>query len=394
MQGESVVVRARVDDSEREIPAHYLLDRRAMQAAFLGADPSRAPDGRALAAAIERLDEVTREWLRGRVARENVSIEDGWVVVEAPADAWRRTLVEERLDLAVILANALAAPRARLVDALVESATEDPRPAVRVRSIETLRRDHARHPRADGAFQRGRIDADASVRLAASLALGAGAVDDLERFVLDAELPSDLRRRAFHEMLGLAREERSALLVVRLIDEARDDLLRRRAITAAGARRMREAVPALILRVGREDDVTAALAAEALERIEDPAAEAALVECLDRPVSRASGAAVKALHRIGTAASVEPLLLFAARAGVSAALSEAARAAVLAIQSRLKGAEQGQLSVAASPEPSGRLSLPAGSDGALTLPDDAPPIAPEVSTRDADDGRPQRRRTQ
>ena len=80
-------------------------------------------------------------------------------------------------------------------------------------------------------------------------------------------------------------------------------------------------------------------------------------------------AAIRALGTVGTAASVEPLLAFLEGRRLDAETRQGIRDAVGAIQSRLAGAEAGQLSLAAASPGSGWLSVaaPGAGQGDLSL---------------------------
>jgi hypothetical protein len=81
-------------------------------------------------------------------------------------------------------------------------------------------------------------------------------------------------------------------------------------------------------------------------------------------------AAVRALGLVGSVKSVAPLLALLEARGLDADARQAIRGAIGAIQSRLVGAEAGQLTVASAESESGRLSLAGSEAGALTLTDD------------------------
>jgi len=68
-------------------------------------------------------------------------------------------------------------------------------------------------------------------------------------------------------------------------------------------------------------------------------------------------AAIRALGIVGSAASVEPLLAFLTSRRLDADTRHGVGAAVRAIQSRLAGAEAGQLSLAAPSPGTGWLSV-------------------------------------
>ena len=80
-------------------------------------------------------------------------------------------------------------------------------------------------------------------------------------------------------------------------------------------------------------------------------------------------AAVRALGTVGSAASVEPLLAFLGSRRLDAETRQGIHDAVGAIQSRLAGAEAGQLSLAETSPGSGWLSVaaPGAGRGQLSL---------------------------
>jgi HEAT repeat protein len=92
---------------------------------------------------------------------------------------------------------------------------------------------------------------------------------------------------------------------------------------------------------------------------------------LEQADKRVRMAAAEALGQVGTTAAVEPLLALTGGI-VPGPLKRAAREAVRRIQARVVGAEHGQLSVVAPPEPEGAVSLAEErrEDGAVSLSDE------------------------
>jgi HEAT repeat protein len=107
----------------------------------------------------------------------------------------------------------------------------------------------------------------------------------------------------------------------------------------------------------RADPRTAAAAAEALEAIGDPKAEPRLLDAVRHEAAELRIAAARALGVVGTVNAVEPLLHELDTKRLDGESRRALREAVSAIQSRLAGAEAGQLSLAATTAEAGRLSL-------------------------------------
>jgi hypothetical protein len=120
-------------------------------------------------------------------------------------------------------------------------------------------------------------------------------------------------------------------------------------------------------------------AAEELGATGLPEAEGPLVRALGSPAPEVRVAAARALGRAGTAASVSALRE-AAEANPDGGLRRAVRQAVAEIQSRIGGAEPGQLSLATGEAESGRLSIAEErSSGRLSLSgEEGPAGAPAV----------------
>jgi HEAT repeat protein len=108
----------------------------------------------------------------------------------------------------------------------------------------------------------------------------------------------------------------------------------------------------------------AVAAARALGASSDHAAEAPLLEALQRKRPDIPVAAAEALGRVGSATAV-PSLKDAAEGSSDGAFRSAARQAIAEIQARLGGATPGQLSLAEGE--AGQLSLPEASSGRLSI---------------------------
>jgi hypothetical protein len=214
---------------------------------------------------------------------------------------------------------------------LAQNAREDPLDRVRVRNLEVLHQAYPRHEVTARALRQGCQDASEAVRLFAAIALGAEARD----------------------------------LVRRLAAEAEDDSCSARAIAALGA----ELPPAEALRLlrGALEDRRLATAEACVDRLggqEGEESARSLTLVLEQEKGSLAVAAARALGAVGTVEAVLPLQEAGARAGGD--LGQAARQAVAAIQSRLRGAERGQLTVATVE--GGTVAL-ASEGGQVSLPD-------------------------
>jgi HEAT repeat protein len=138
---------------------------------------------------------------------------------------------------------------------------------------------------------------------------------------------------------------------------------RRQAVEELGRIGYGRARGALIVLLEHSDPRTAAAAAGALAALHDVTAETVLLKAMETDARELRRAAIQALGTVGTAAAVEPLLGFVAGRRLDAETRQGIRDAVAAIQSRLAGAEAGQLSLAATPPGSGWLSVAAPDDG-------------------------------
>jgi hypothetical protein len=305
-----------------------------------------------------RLDGPTRDALvklsRHRLRGSQLTVTDGQlraVVPEASRVAQADTPDETFAQLAQI-ARRLAEPL-DLVTELAKSARQDPLSGVRILCLRTLLREYPQHAELNALLREVAGDPDAAVRLEAATALGPDGRAVLDALVGDAAVEDEVAVRAA-ETLG-----------PHLHAETARATLRRERGGATTDRR-----PA-----------TARACAAALARAGDPQDEPLLLAIAreDRDESLRV-AAVRALGLVGTAQAV-PSLAELAGSG-SADLRRAGREAIATIQSRLKGATPGQ------------LSLDPGAAGQVALADDA---AGRVSETPANDrtppARPGTRRT-
>ncbi len=327
------------------------------------------------------------------LAQQGVAVvRGGAVTLEVKGLVEEAERLEQLVDRCARLASGLAFVEEEIPGRLA-SQVEDPRSphGVRARSFALLNARFPGTPEEQRAARSLLRDPDSTLRIAGARALGR---DDDAALVLQRiaeENDGEEAGRAVEALACAAPRDRVAAVVQRIL--AADWVSPRIVASARVAEQLRlvEARDELLRLARTADETAAAASVRALTAIGGEGVESELIRLVGEGAPLPRAESVRGLERIGTVAAVEPLLLLRS---VDGALLRAARAAVQRIQARLGDAEAGRLSVSETTEPSGRLSLPAGTDGALTLPDDAPPIAPEVSACDADPERPQRGRTQ
>lgn len=144
---------------------------------------------------------------------------------------------------------------------------------------------------------------------------------------------------------------------------------RRQAVEELGRIRYEPARGPLMVLLERADPGTAAAAAAALAALGDLTAEEPLLKAMESDARELRMAAIRALGTLGSAAAVEPLLAFLASRRLDAETRHWIHEAVRAIQSRLAGAEAGQLSLSTPSSEAGRLSVaaPGAGQGRLSL---------------------------
>jgi len=313
------------------------------------------------------LDHTTRQAVLREVVQGEAKVGNGKVVLKK-----RRLGDLERAVPGVLeLARQLRLDENLVAESLATNAEHDPHQGVRLRNLRVLIEKNPAAETTKATCRRLLGAAQPELRLEAALSLGEEGREVVAEIAELTSCSEDLRVRAVESLLRPFAEGQVGPLMDRLLDDP-SPRVRRAAIIglgrgqhAPGAERLQELIP-------DADPRTAEEIAVALGRIGDPRGEPGLLLLLESSATRTRAAAVSALARVGTARAVEPLLSLTGL-GISA-LSREARAAIQQIQSRISGAEQGQLSVAALDGPEGALSPAAdGSDaaGSLSLADES-----------------------
>ena len=318
--------------------------RRQMEPLLRGALPVKGPDGaRTLKVRASLAGDVLQVDIPSTVFRSN----DAWI----PAALLALLEVGGRLVRPDSVAERIA-----------ENLQGEPVAEVRLASLRTLSSEFADHPAARDALRRGLEDRDIDVRLLAATALGpegrsrlvrlaTGPAPDRVAAVAVAALADALPVDAAIERLRKARGAREEATALACIDRVG------RAGTAA-------AIEALQKVLEEESDDLAAAATRALGlaagHVGEPGPaedqlERALVSALGHRSADVRIAAAEALGRIGTPLAVPPLREATSGRTLDGALRRATRQAIAQIQSRVKGASPGQLTLAG--ESGGQLSL-------------------------------------
>ncbi|HWN41261.1 MAG TPA: HEAT repeat domain-containing protein [Thermoanaerobaculia bacterium] len=260
--------------------------------------------------------------------------------------------VQEVLRLLLDLRKRFAPP-INVLQRLVENATEDPDPGVRLQNLLLLIRELSWSPETDGALRKACSDPVPEIRLRAARQLGAEAhgvllelAENLEEDAVSAEALSILERELPFERVNA---------ILRLALRRRRLQTARVCLEAIGRRGATAGVDLLVKVMEREHGELAPVAAEALGAIGSPAAEPSLIQALQRDDADVRVAAANALGRAGSAAAVLPLKEAAERSRLDLELRRATRQAIAEIKSRLQGASPGQLSLAGAE--AGQLSL-------------------------------------
>jgi HEAT repeat protein len=268
----------------------------------------------------------------------------------------------------IALARALAC-RGAIDESLERNAASDPEPGVRLRNLVALQERARGEVGAQRASETALGDADAAVRLAGAVFLGRAGVDAAVAIAETDGVADATRIGALRHVLAHTPPDRALELARRLADTTTGEV-RRAAVAVLGSAQDR-ASTARLIRIAREDTEAPTLfaVAKALAEIGDPAAEPALVRLLAHDAPDVATAAARSLAFVGSAAAVEPLRKCIGEAFVEP-LRDTARDAIRAIQSRLVGAEAGQLSMSSTSGVEGELSLADDQEaGKLSLPE-------------------------
>jgi hypothetical protein len=233
---------------------------------------------------------------------------------------------------------------------------------VRERSLRVLVARYAEEDATQAALQKARTDDSASVRLVAAIR------DDdrsaLQSIVEDARAEELVRRGAFVRLCERHLDERTLELALRLLQSGCDELIRAALQHVARVGERVDLAPIIhIAKTGTRAQAVEAV--RTIERLWGERAEPVLADLVANGDQEIRIAAIDALGRVGTIASVERLR-GEERVLLASELSIALSTAIELIQSRARGAGGGTLSLADGE--GGGLSM-TGTPGALSDPD-------------------------
>src|SRR5260221_1894474 len=252
---------------------------------------------------------------------------------------------------------------------LAHNATTDREPGVRRENLLALVREYPDAPATRETTRAACGDPSDDVRTRAAIALGDEGRSTLLEVARREDADDVAAGRAIaalddHLTIEDAKEILGRALRSRRTETAHEGL------ASLGRRADATAVPVIAKVLAIENGELAVTAARALAETSLPAAEAPLLDALERDTLALRVAAAEALGRVGSAAAVLPLKEIETQYRDDAT-RRAARQAVAAIQSRLPGASPGQLSLASAD--AGALSLAEDETGRLSLEGDRKP---------------------
>jgi HEAT repeat protein len=300
------------------------------------------------------LDQTLRLRLRKLVAWDG-SLCDGQISWQAPL-TFVAGQVSRALGELVELADLLTAAKGGICERLSRNAREDDSPGVRLWNLTLLQQHFADRPEVREASRTLLADPDPWVRLAAARFLPDESAAVLRALLDDRETPDHAAAEAA-ALIGARLPAAEAGLLLTSALKRRSGEARRLAIQELGRIKHRPVVSPLCVLLDRADPRTAAAAAEALGAINDAKAEAHLLDAVRHEAAELRIAAARALGTLGTVRAVEPLLELLEARKIDGESRQELRQAVSAIQSRLAGADVGQLSLATTEAEAGRLSL-------------------------------------
>jgi HEAT repeat protein len=250
---------------------------------------------------------------------------------------------------------------------VADTVARDPLSTVRARALAALFSEYPDTALTKATARAALTDLDAEVRLNAALALGAEGDPVLVEIASAERTPDVVAARALAKLGGRMPRDLT-LEILRNAVPLRRNQTALACIKIIATRADEEGVRALARALRLASDDVAVEATWALGLAGHPAAEPGLIDALAHSAAAVRLAAVEALGRSGTAVCIPALQQAAQTRENNAALREAVRDAVAAVQSRLRGATPGQLSLSSSA--AGQISLPADTSGKVSLTDE------------------------
>jgi hypothetical protein len=352
-----------------KIPQELSLERRLSgEAGILTGDTAFDLTVRVLGAeakALALLDHDTRKLVRRHVSYGGATVDNGRLSCGYRALQPAGDAIPGLLELAGRLVIRHDEAPARLA----ANVLNDPLQDVRARSLQVLLDQFFEDEITVGVCHKIlESHSDASqdrLRLQVAISLADTGLDTVCDMALHAAT-DELRVQAIEHLTRPSWAEQALPVMEQLIYDLSIPVINA-AITAIGRFRHRPAVPRLLAMLRADRSPMTEASVKALTRIGDASVEGSLLPLLSSDDLGVLAATIEALAFLGSWQAVEPLLQLAKAPGRNV-LRQQIRAAVERIQGRLKDAEKGQLSLAATQEHEGALSPPEGSaEGAVSL---------------------------
>jgi len=314
------------------------------------------------------LDAETRKLVMDNVVKKAV-VQKGLIKTLADKPETLVTAVPELIRTA----QHLMITEDEVADRLAVNATNDPLVSVRLQNLRELVRRYSQgdlsEARSKTLFRSLLESDDPELRFEAATALGDEGIGVVCELATHRHAPDRIRVRAISYLLEQPSNRQQAIAVLETIvtSSGQPRPVLRFVVTALGKLRHTPALGWLHELAQEPDPYLSEVVATALGEIADPSSEQHLFALLQHADTKTWSAVVQALRQVGTVDAIEPLRLVV-KQGVDRALRKQIEATITTIQARLIGAEQGQLSVAATPDHKGALSPSTEpGDGALTL---------------------------
>jgi HEAT repeats len=257
-------------------------------------------------------------------------------------------------------------PPARIPERIAANTLVETLWQVRLENLRLLVDMYRHAPETTQALEHGCQDAHDEIRLLAASALGEGGSGTLWELASRPSTDASCAARAIVALGALLPRERALALLAQAFAAGRTEVAQA-CVESLGRSGSPEMVPAIVPILDASDGNLASAAARALGASDSATAEAPLLVALESGFSSLRLAAAEALGHIGTIAAVLPLkaIVLAEADDDTEAHRRAARQAIAQIQSRIAGAEPGQISLAG--DATGQLSLTDDTSGQLSV---------------------------
>ena len=295
------------------------------------------------------LDDKTRAIISKVVVKDGAKVSGGCITYNKVHSIDSVPLAIHKL---IKLGRHLTMRSTQIPERLAHNARYDAISSVRLRNLTLLQERYSNRKETHDTSSALLIDPNHSIRLAAAMFMGPSGLSVVQKIAHSRRALVDVRIKALQHLVREAKQEDMIEITMNLLAD-RSTRVRRKAIQYLGRLRHRPTLKYIIPLLKSEGIATSLVIIKAIERIDDPDTEDALIELLDDSPDRVRAAAIETLSRIGTVKAVEPLYELSKQRG----FKRPARVAIDSIQSRLGDVEAGRLSLAPNVDTDGALSL-------------------------------------